>query len=169
MDIHEQRRRAFGWLVQHEDGGNKAQAGRRIGKDSSYVGRLLSKPGATGHRNIEATLTQAILDGYRKPPGWLDTFDPATGHAEPEKVKLSSDDQDIVVIHTVLHNIVDALTANLPAAASTFAANLRAQARAAKLSTRAGLIAAVLDIAERDQHKAGASHAALGAGGSPKR
>lgn len=157
MNIHEQRRRSFAWLVKNVDQGNKAAAGRRIGKDSSYVGRLLSAPTANGHRNIEAELMRAIQDGYDKEAGWLDTFDPQAGEnvqqQQVDAAGLTAGDKDIVAIHMVLENLIESLSVNLPSAAQAFAKMLRATAKEAKFSTRSGLLADVLDIAEQGRRK----------------
>lgn len=158
MNILEQRKRAFAWLVENVDHGNKAAAGRRIGKDSSYVGRLLSAPNANGHRNIEAKLIHAIHEGYGKPDGWLDTFDPKTGNAKEESLRPTSDDNDLKALQMVVAELVRVMVSSAPGEARAFSALLKARADADNFSTEtAGLVKEVLRTVELGQRRAEAA------------
>lgn len=158
MDILEQRKRAFAWLVATVDNGNKAAAGRRIGKDSSYVGRMLSAPKANGHRNIEAKLIDAIHRGYDKPDGWLDTFDPKTGNAKEESPRPTSADNDVRALQMVVAELVRVMVSSAPGEARAFSALLKARADADNFSTEtAGLVKEVLRTVELGQRRAEAA------------
>jgi len=178
MNIHEQRRHAFAWLVQHEDGGNKAKAGRRIGKDSSYVGRLLSVPGATGHRNIEAELMRAIQEGYGKEAGWLDTFDP---HVDPTSTRRDStplplisrerrEGDDETAIQIAIESIAEVISRLVPGGAQALLDEIAIRAAAERenhgFSPNHKLLGGLSDIAEQARDDAAAVAQARRRGGS---
>ena len=67
-------------------GGVKAKLAERIGKDPSYVSRVLSEPGAAGHKNIAEEFIRASMLEFGLIPGW---FDMAPGTAIPNGSRVS--------------------------------------------------------------------------------
>jgi len=62
-------------LIQLRDdacNGSSAELSRRIGKDATYVSRLLYPPGKTGKKNITERMQEAIESAFCLPKDWLD-------------------------------------------------------------------------------------------------
>lgn len=62
-------------LIQIKDemcGGSSAELSRRIGKDATYVSRMLYPHGKTGKKNITEGMQEAVERAFNLPKDWLD-------------------------------------------------------------------------------------------------
>lgn len=79
-DRYEVRRLALKALIDEKGRGGTAEVANRIGKEPSYVSRMLYPPGKTGRKRIGDELLEAITKAY---PSWLDRAAQPTGAAAP--------------------------------------------------------------------------------------
>lgn len=70
MDKFERRRLRL--LELRDRCGSNAELARRIGKDASYVSRLLFEEGKKGKKRIGDDIIEAVLSAFQLPHGWLD-------------------------------------------------------------------------------------------------
>ncbi|GIB55247.1 hypothetical protein VCSRO188_0025 [Vibrio cholerae] len=57
-------------------GGNQTQLANRLGRQQSYVSRMLSSPDKRGHRKIADDMVDVITNAFNLPQGWLDGMSP---------------------------------------------------------------------------------------------
>lgn len=57
-------------------GGKQKELAIKIGRTSSYLSRMLSEPGKTGHRRIAEDMADVITNAFNLPQGWLDANAP---------------------------------------------------------------------------------------------
>ena len=148
-------------IIDTREKGNKAAFGRKIGAESSYVGRMLYPPEKNGGKNIGEDMVKKIIAAYPKdpPPALTGAYEVA-----PERhAELRNE-----VLDMVLKSLVHAVTSTTPAAAGVFHAHLSAlagQASPRPLSVQKGILSEVLRIAEANRRsKVVASPAARRAG-----
>lgn len=79
IDYENRRHRALELLALCD--GVRVRLADRIGKDASYVSRVLSEPGAPGHKNISEEFIRASALAFDLTPGW---FDMAPGTEMPD-------------------------------------------------------------------------------------
>lgn len=82
-DKFEKRRLRLLQLRDDACGGSNAELSRRIGKDATYVSRLLYPPGKTGKKNITEGMQEAIESAFRLPKDWLDGVEANAKPAPP--------------------------------------------------------------------------------------
>lgn len=75
MDKHEQRRLKLRCLINSRCGGVNANLAREIGKEPSYINRLLYPAGKKGAKRIGDEIIFACTEAFNLPPGWFDTDD----------------------------------------------------------------------------------------------
>jgi len=91
MDRYETRRFALKALVDEMGRGGRATVAKQIGKEPSYLARLLYPPGKDGRKRIGDELVEAITRVY---PNWLAQYDSAPepaaakdGHAQVQMTR----------------------------------------------------------------------------------
>ncbi|CAB4133061.1 COG2932 Predicted transcriptional regulator [uncultured Caudovirales phage] len=75
MDKYEQRRIRFLQLRNERCNGSSAEIARLIGKDPSYVARMLFESGKSGKKRIGEDVKDVIEKAFNLPIGWLDGRD----------------------------------------------------------------------------------------------
>lgn len=75
MDKFERRRQRLIELLDTECGGVSAVLARRIGKDPSYVTRMLYPEGKPGKKRIADDMMEEIETAFPLPRGWMDRLD----------------------------------------------------------------------------------------------
>lgn len=72
MDKYEKRRRRLTKLRDEMCGGKAAELARRIGREPSYVSRMLYPEGKAGKKRIADDMMEVIESAFKLPRGWLD-------------------------------------------------------------------------------------------------
>ncbi|WP_172565561.1 XRE family transcriptional regulator [Vibrio navarrensis] len=72
MDKYEVRRKNLEKIKNAYCGGSQTELARRIGRRPSYVSRMLSEPGSSGHRRIADDMVDIITNAFNLPLTWLD-------------------------------------------------------------------------------------------------
>ncbi|MFH1493765.1 MAG: S24 family peptidase [Pseudomonadota bacterium] len=72
MDKYERRRQRLIELRDTKCGGNGAELARKIGRDPSYVTRMLYQEGKAGKKRIADEMIEIIETAFLLPRGWLD-------------------------------------------------------------------------------------------------
>lgn len=71
MDKYEIRRQRLIWLRDNRCEGANVDLARRIGKDASYVGRMLYPDGKAGKKRIAEDMADTIESAFSLRKGWL--------------------------------------------------------------------------------------------------
>ncbi|GHZ87287.1 LexA family transcriptional regulator [Vibrio cholerae] len=74
MDKYEIRRQNLKKLKATYCNDNQTELARRIGRQQSYVSRMLSLPDKPGHRKIADDMVDVITSAFNLPVTWLDTL-----------------------------------------------------------------------------------------------
>lgn len=72
MDKYERRRRNLAALREARCGGKSAEMARLLGRDASYVSRMLYPEGKAGGKRIADDMREHIEQSFGLPPYWLD-------------------------------------------------------------------------------------------------
>ncbi|CAB4124621.1 COG2932 Predicted transcriptional regulator [uncultured Caudovirales phage] len=84
MDKYENRRLRFLQLRNERCNSSSAEMARLIGKDPSYVARMLFEPGKSGKKRIGEDIKDAIEKSFNLPVGWLDGLDASDTIRKPQ-------------------------------------------------------------------------------------
>lgn len=82
VDKYERRQMRLAELMAERCGGSPTALAREIGRDSSYVSRMLYPPGKKGRKRIGEDMADAITLAFGLPHGWMDSG-PSGGIREP--------------------------------------------------------------------------------------
>ncbi|EGR1129004.1 XRE family transcriptional regulator [Vibrio cholerae] len=74
MDKYEIRRKNLLRIKTEFCNGSQKELAARLGRTSSYLSRMLSEPGKTGHRRIADEMVEVITQAFNLPLAWLDTI-----------------------------------------------------------------------------------------------
>ena len=83
MDKYEKRRLKLIDLINNECGEVNAELARRIGRDPSYVNRMLYPEGKKGKKRIADDMIEVIEKAFNLPRGWLDGIENDAVNIEP--------------------------------------------------------------------------------------
>lgn len=81
MDKYEIRRKNLLKIKNEYCNGSQKDLAAKLGRTSSYLSRMLSEPGKTGHRRIADDMVDVITKAFNLPIAWLDT----TNHHSPQQ------------------------------------------------------------------------------------
>ncbi|WP_297487161.1 S24 family peptidase [Ferrovum sp.] len=92
MDKYEHRRLKVLELRDNLCNGNSAELARRIGREPSYVARMIYPEGKTGKKRIADNMVDVIESAFNLPRGWLDAPQNAIRESDADyKVKILQD------------------------------------------------------------------------------
>lgn len=140
--IEEARRNWVARLIETECGGIKADFARKIGKDSSYVARMLYEPDKDGAKAIGEDMMRVIVAAFPNYPP------PPADAAIPLFTPSRRADDDVTAIQIALESLAVAVMKTSRGAASEFLADVGAIAKRRKFSTEHGLLSSLVGIAE---------------------
>jgi hypothetical protein len=161
--IEEARRLWVAKLVETECNGVKADFARKIGKDASYVARMLYEPEKDGAKAIGEDMMRAIMAAFpnaKPPPG-----EAATPLFTPER----RSDDDVTAIQIALESLLVAVLKTTQGAASVFLADVDSIALRRKFSTKHGMLSTLVRIAESVHRNEAAEASAPRRGDSARR
>lgn len=134
--------------------GKISQFARAIGKDPSYVSRMLypaDKPGAKG---IGEDTVREIIAAFPSdlPPPSVDVPPEELGGPASEPTQLFTKERrasgDVLALQIRLESLLVAVLERIPGAAAAFLSDARKVAKGRRFSTEAGLLGELVDIAE---------------------
>ncbi len=98
MDKYEKRRTKLKQLIKEKCDGVNAKLARDIGKDQSYVNRMLYAEGKAGRKRIGEDTADLIEKTYNLPPRWLDSD-------ESDQLNIDTRDTELVNLIKLMQGI----------------------------------------------------------------
>lgn len=81
MDKYEARRQRLRQLIDERCAGVSAAFAKQIGRDASYVTRMLYPEGKSGRKRIADDMIEIIETAFDLPRGWLDGIERQAAYA----------------------------------------------------------------------------------------
>jgi hypothetical protein len=127
---------------------------RAIGKDPSYVSRMLYPAEKDGAKGIGEDTVRAIIAAFPSdlPPSNVDVPPPELGGPASEPAQLFTKERrasgDVLALQIGLESLLVAVLERIPGAAAAFLSDARKVAKGHRFSTEAGFLGELLDIAD---------------------
>lgn len=170
MDRQEARQAWIREIINRRCGGKIATFARAIGKDASYVSRMLYPAEKKGAKGIGEDTVDLILMAFPESPP------PSSAQLQLEAV--AADDiagplftkerrasDDVMALQIAVEGLLVALFQKAPGAATAFLAEVKQTGKELKFSTGAGLLGRLSGIAQRVEKIEGEAFQALRRGG----
>lgn len=89
MDKYEARRQRLRQLIDEKCAGVSSSFARQIGRDASYVTRMLYPEGKAGRKRIADDMMEIIETAFDLPRGWLDGIERAAAYAPTTALRVA--------------------------------------------------------------------------------
>lgn len=172
MDKYEERRRALADLVKSMGRGAINTIAAKIEKDPSYVSRMLYPPNKKGHKRIGEDTLDLLVAAF---PGAFSgrLTPPHASNPQPRQIftKERRASDDVVALQLGMQALVTTVLNRLPGTAEPFLDLLNSASEELSFSTKTGLLASLVGIADEARHAEEVVNQALQrarSGGKPK-
>jgi hypothetical protein len=153
MDILKTRQAWIRSIIKERCGGVIAAFAKAIGKDPSYVSRMLYPPEKKGAKGIGEDTVREILTAFAglKPPVYGDEATDSAVNVGGVFTRERRASDDVLALQIALESLSLAVLQKAPGAAEAFLADVKTMSRALGFSTTAGFLGGVVEIAEKVQ------------------
>ena len=98
MDKYEARRQRLRQLIDERCDGVSAAFAKQIGRDASYVTRMLNPEGKSGRKRIADDMIEIIETAFNLPHGWLDGIERQVAYAPTPALHVAEPDPSAALI-----------------------------------------------------------------------